>query len=275
MENIYKTYLIVFFGIALAICSYLAGNYLKFDAVHNLLIAILFFLATLIFEMRVQIEKIEITANQARLTQRILETDPRIAELFDCIANQYCISESKKYHPFDKHVEDGIAGAVNAIQSCFSGQIIVEPRGIHTFGIDGMLRTQKTIRAVSAASVDKYWNNDWGRHYLKAQTDILARGVSIQRIFIVSGPDDLAKKSATMKAQKDIGIEVFVLNLQNAKAGKIVPRDFLIQDDIVGVEVKLDSGGIETIETISFNNKSVAELKSTFDLYMKSSSMFE
>ncbi|MCB1382730.1 MAG: hypothetical protein KDJ73_07325 [Notoacmeibacter sp.] len=274
MENIHKTYLALFFSIIAATCTLLIGIYCKLEILDNIWISFLVFMAVLIIEIRIQIEKIDITALQSRKIQRVIETDPKISELFEFIADQYCISESKKYHPFDRYVEDARTAFVGAIRDCYAGQITVEPRGLHTFGTDGIRRTRETIRAVTAASVEDYWNSDWGRHYLDAQREILARGVRISRIFLVSDAGDLAKKSAMMQAQSELGIEVFVLNLEKAKAVRIAPRDFLIQDDIVGVEVRLDGNGIETIETINFNNNAVNELKSTFGLYMKCSSRF-
>jgi len=117
----------------------------------------------------------------------------------------------------------------------FDGTNWTNPHAEDTFGISGIQFTQKTLKAITAVS--DYWKDNFAIDYLKKQAQLIARGVSITRIFILEkGGFEAAK--AQMSYQKQMGIDVYYIEKDNEYIDPDwLKEDYLIQDDELLVQI--------------------------------------
>ena len=117
----------------------------------------------------------------------------------------------------------------------FDGTNWTNPHSEDTFGVSGILLTQKSLKAITAVS--DYWDDRFTIDYLKKQADLVKKGIKIQRIFILD-EDKLETARPQMEYQHRLGIEVYYIFKKNDYIDpKWLEEDYLIQDESLLVQI--------------------------------------
>lgn len=107
---------------------------------------------------------------------------------------------------------------------------------------------KKSLRATSLSTVDVggrsfvdggLWRSDLGQRYIEEQQLAIARGVAIQRIFVIDRQDfDLQNMHwhEVLKSHVDIKVEVRILDATASPAIHAKLRDFIIFDEVLSYQ---------------------------------------
>ncbi len=117
----------------------------------------------------------------------------------------------------------------------FDGINLTDPHAEDTFGITGIGFTRRDIKAITAVS--DYWQDPFIQEYLNRQAELIKRGVTITRVFILE-EGQYEKAREQMRLQASMGIRVFYINKGNPYLNpEWLEEDYLIQDDSLLVEI--------------------------------------
>ncbi len=150
------------------------------------------------------------------------------------------------------------------------------PHAEDTFGISGIQFTRKTLKAITAVS--DYWQDNFTIDYLKKQAEMIERGVSIKRIFIIE-KNGLEAATPQMAYQLSLGIEVYYIEKGNEFIDpEWLTEDYLIQDDELLVQIFCSShqfGGQDTtMEQITMDSVKVKNKIERFQRILERSHKF-
>ncbi|MER5373934.1 DUF6879 family protein [Streptomyces sp. NPDC002553] len=105
---------------------------------------------------------------------------------------------------------------------------------------------RRTIDATSSYADRPFWDTDAAGHYLDAQNEaMLARGVSIRRLFMINDADESdgvfwTRFMALCQRQRDLGIEVRFMVLSQQPHTRVAARDVVIFDGELYLEFDTD-----------------------------------
>lgn len=122
-----------------------------------------------------------------------------------------------------------------------SGYVETHPYCVDTYGIDGIKFTTHKLLAVS--SINDYWDREnFANDYLKTQYSLIEnQSISITRIF-VGKKAHLESLKEVMSDQEHHGVNVFYMETDSMYfSSDWENEDFLIQDDMLIVDLKSDS----------------------------------
>ena len=127
-------------------------------------------------------------------------------------------------------------------QGLLDGKNWTNPHAEDTYGIEGLLYTADYGSLKCLSSVENYWEDNFTREYLDAQESLIKiKKVRIQRVFSL----DKKKYSefySIMERQYNLGIEIYYIFRDNEYIDPAwLHEDYLIQDDILTVEIFCDS----------------------------------
>ena len=122
--------------------------------------------------------------------------------------------------------------------------------------------TDKSLKCVS--SFEDYWTDKKDSDYYSVQCDLVKKGVTIQRLFVISESNkNIVKKEC--KKQKNIGIQVRIIEKHKLSNDDNFFRDYLIQDEILLVDLipkdlkKLIHHDAQEVITVNGVNKRLNE----------------
>ena len=121
----------------------------------------------------------------------------------------------------------------------FDGTNWTNPHSEETFGIVGIGYTQRCLKATTAVS--DYWEDDFSKAYLEKQHELIEKGVTVTRIFILEkGKTPGAVRQ--MQYQYEMGIKVYYIEKGDEYIDpEWLSEDYLIQDDELLVQIYCDT----------------------------------
>jgi len=115
-----------------------------------------------------------------------------------------------------------------------AGDVVVAAEDEPRFALESVRLCERIMRTISYREED-WWRAEVGHEYLREQQSLLARNGTIERIFIVPGPNDqrsLGALTETMDSQSAAGINVFYIYELDIPAGYFSwVQDFILYDD--------------------------------------------
>lgn len=127
-----------------------------------------------------------------------------------------------------------------------SGYVETHPYCVDTYGVDGIRFTKHKLLAVS--SINDYWDREnFANDYLLTQYNLIEnQSISITRIFI-GEKEHLKSLVELMKDQDKHGINVYYMETDSMFfSDEWKNQDFLIQDDMLIVDLKTESHRAES-----------------------------
>lgn len=138
------------------------------------------------------------------------------------------------------------------------------PSHVDTFGAKGIKTTREILRCVSF--VPEYWEDKKDTEYMDIQSNLIKRGVKIQRLFIVNDKNR-ENSSEQMRIQNIMGIETKAIE-QSMVDDSFREKDFLLQDDELLVELYFEEENsgkhVDAKELITMDEIKVLESKDEF-----------
>ena len=117
----------------------------------------------------------------------------------------------------------------------FDGTNLTNPHAEDTFGVSGVEFTQRTLKAITAVS--DYWQDNFTIEYLNKQRELIEKGVTVTRIFVLEkGGFEAARPQ--MAYQHELGIHVYYIEKGNEYIDPAwLTEDYLVQDDELLVQI--------------------------------------
>ncbi len=166
---------------------------------------------------------------------RYLTSEPEDPELFAVIGRLRRSAEGLEHPYFRKWAGVRLNAFLDENDGFFRGTNRTNPHSEETFGITGIAMTEHSVRAIT--SVSDYWEDGFAAEYLGKQSELAARGVRIDRIFIIE-EGKLAEARKQMEFQKAKGINVYYIVKGNPFIDpEWLEEDYLIQDDRLLVQI--------------------------------------
>jgi len=159
------------------------------------------------------------------------KTNKKIDEIAVC--SELYDKMKKIPHPyFHRIARDKLDSFLAANNELFKGTHRTIYNAEESFIPNGLEYTCDGGTLKMTSSMWNYRDTAWNKKYLELQKKIIKeKSVSIQRIFFIL-PGDFEKIKPEMKAQHDVGIEVYYIYMDNQHISKEwFKEDYLIQDD--------------------------------------------
>ncbi len=170
---------------------------------------------------------------------RNLNSRPKDDYLYETISRVRNKTLSVQHDYFKKWVCVKLDEFLAENDEFFDGTNWTNPHSEQTFGIAGIAFTKKSLKATTA--VADYWDDNFTIEYLNKQAEMIKKGVTIHRIFIIEkGCVENAVKQ--MDYQYNLGINVFYIEKGNEFIDPSwLLEDYLIQDDELLVQIYCES----------------------------------
>lgn len=166
---------------------------------------------------------------------RNLNSQPRDNDLFIALNQVKSRVLSMQHAYFKKWASFKLNEFLSKNDDFFDGTNYTNPHAEDTFGVTGIEFTEHELKAITAVS--DYWQDSFTIAYLQKQEELIKRGVSIYRVFVIE-EGKLNDAIEQMNYQYNLGIKVYYIEKSN---GFIDPawlvEDYLIQDNQLVVEI--------------------------------------
>lgn len=131
---------------------------------------------------------------------------------------------------------------------------------------------ETSIDAISTSVDHNFWDSEPAGRYLDAQAEAKRRGVKIRRLFIVENPGAVGSLDTLCKEQRDRGIDVQVVAVQQLpyiRRGTTI--DFIIFDGVMTYDISTDLMGMNLGTRISAEPREVQKLVKRFRVLWEAS----
>ena len=170
---------------------------------------------------------------------RNLDSQPRDNKLYESLQRLHSRVLSLNHDYFKKWACIKINSFLNENDDFFDGTNHTDPHAEDTFGIAGIQFTEKNIKAITV--VADYWQDPFTLGYLEKQAELIKKGISITRVFVLEKNQYDAAKGL-MQYQSERGIDVYYIYKGNEFIDPAwLEEDYLIQDERLLVEINCKS----------------------------------
>lgn len=128
--------------------------------------------------------------------------------------------------------------------------------------IIALRKAQNSVKAADCGDLD-FWNNTNANKYIKLNEEVYKRGIKITRVFI-HPITDLINKIDLLKKQKDLGIEIYVVDPTRGLP-QALKDDYILVDDLFIVRSDFGTDGKVVGNKVSIEQGEVGQLVRNFD----------
>jgi hypothetical protein len=123
-------------------------------------------------------------------------------------------------------------------------------------------KAQKSIKAADCGDID-FWDNTNANKYIKLNEEACRRGIKVTRVFI-HPVTHLAKRMDLLKRQKDVGIEIYIVD-PTKELPQALKDDYILVDDSFAVRSDFGTDGKVIGNKVSIEQREMRQLVKNFD----------
>lgn len=194
----------------------------------------------------------------------ILYRDEWLLKSLSQIAGDYQRIKNHTFDPFDFKAQ-----AIESVQRCrdrlnkmSNGYDFPIERIPFEQSIIALKKAQNSVKAADCGDLS-FWDNANANKYIKLNEEVCRRGVKITRVFI-HPITDLSKKIDLLKKQKDLGIEIYIVD-PTRELPQVLKDDYILVDDSFAVRSDFGTDGKVVGNKVSVEQVVVGELVRNFD----------
>jgi hypothetical protein len=159
-----------------------------------------------------------------------IEDYPDLLDLsFDALDASVRTLDNAKIPQLKREVFNVLHYATSQLQELAQGRLR-RPGSDNTLVHDQFQHATTTVRGTTDEGDTIWWGTEDGKRFLETNTELIERGVRIERIWILAGPpsQDLIK---IFDHHHTLGVEVFVVNADRKDLDRRLLMNFTLKDD--------------------------------------------
>lgn len=237
----------------------------QIDATLSVILGLLLAVLTQLFDLQLRHAASEERLLKANSLSQSLYRDELLLRYIQQIVSDYYLVKNGWFGLFMLRGKAAIEECHAVLHRMAEGEMEVPRKSAFTFSYEGIKSAEKSLKALTIDNLS-YWNSHESDKFLKTNAELIQRGVSITRVFVI--PKDKIRENINMlQRHTQIGIEVYVVFAE--ELFKEQSEGFNIMDDRVVTHFQRLGDGRVRERSISINPVEVEKMIKRFDIVMR------